>query len=67
MALNEMKVKMQEIKKKYQDKLSQPKECSFCNNMVEMNLSNFTMTYDKVNVSFDAANTSFATSFMNNT
>jgi arginyl-tRNA synthetase len=58
-----MKQKMQNLKKKYKDKLNKlPKECSFCNNMVEMNLSNFTMTYDKVNVSFDAATNSFTTS-----
>ena len=58
-----MKQKIQAIKKKYKDKFRQlPKECSFCNNQVEMNLSNFTMTYDKVNVSFDAATDSFATS-----
>ena len=49
------------MKRKYKDKISKlPKECSFCNN--EMNLSNFTMTYDKVNVSFDAATNSFTTS-----
>lgn len=54
---------MQNLKKKYKDKLNKlPKECSFCNNMVEMNLSNFTMKYDKVNVSFDAATNSFTTS-----
>ena len=58
-----MKLKMQAVKKKYKDKVKQlPKDCSFCNNMVEMNLSNFTMTYDKVNVSFDAATNSFTTS-----
>lgn len=63
LALKQMNQKMQAMKKKYKDKIrSLPKECSFCNNMVEMNLSNFTMTYDKVNVSFDAATNSFTTS-----
>lgn len=58
-----MKQKIQQEKRKYKDKLRQiPKECSFCNNMVEMNLSNFTMAYDKVNESFDAATNSFTTS-----
>ena len=43
-----MKQKLQALKKKYKEKINKlPKECSFCNNMVEMNLSNFTMTYDK--------------------
>lgn len=63
MALKQMKQKLQALKKKYKEKINKlPKECSFCNNMVEMNLSNFTMTYDKVNVSFDAATNSFTTS-----
>jgi len=35
--------------------MSRKQQCSFCNNMVEMSMSNFTMTYDKVNVSFDTA------------
>ena len=51
------------MKKKYKDKLrALPKECSFCNNLVEMNQSQFTMTYDKVNVSIDGATNSFTTS-----
>ncbi len=51
------------MKKKYKDKIRQlPKECSFCNNLVDMNLSNFTMPNDKVNVSFDAVTNSFTTS-----
>lgn len=63
LALKQMKQKMQAVKRKCKDKLRQlPKECSFCNNMVDLNLSNFTMTYDKVNVSFDAATNSFTTS-----
>ncbi len=54
---------MQSVKRKFKDKLRLlPKECSFCNNMVEINLSNFTMPYDKADASFDAASNSFLTS-----
>jgi hypothetical protein len=58
-----MRQKIQAVKKKYKDKLRQlPKECSFCNNMVDLggNLSNYTLTQDKVNASFDS--NSFTTS-----
>ena len=63
-ALKEVKAKVQEKKRLYREKLMQPRECQVCNNKVEMNLSNFTMTYDKVNVSFDGATNSFKNSFM---
>lgn len=55
---------MKEQKEKFREKMKKSKECSFCNNMVEMSMSNFTMTYDKVNVSFDAA--TINNSFTNN-
>jgi arginyl-tRNA synthetase len=58
-----MHQKFHVLKKNYKEKLKQlPKECSFCNNLVDMNLSNFTKTYDKVNMSFEAATNSFTTS-----
>jgi len=60
-----MKEKIQTVKKKYKDKLRQlPKECSFCNNMVDMNLSNYTLTQDKANVSFDSSSFTTSKSFI---
>ena len=54
-ALKTLKEKMNQQKQHYKEKMSRKQQCSFCNNMVEMSMSNFTMTYDKVNVSFDTA------------
>ena len=51
----QLQAQLKEAKDKYKAKAKKSKECSFCNNMVEMSMSNFTMTYDKVNVSFDTA------------
>eukprot|EP00347_Sterkiella_histriomuscorum_P018372 403345752 len=51
--LKDLKTKMREQKELFKEKMKKYKQCSFCNNLVEMSMSNFTMTYDKVNVSFD--------------
>lgn len=51
---------MKEVKTSFKEKMKRTKQCQFCNNLVEMSMSNFTMTYDKVNVSFDTS------SMMNN-
>ena len=61
-AVKALKDKAKAQKEKLREKLQKARQCSFCNNLVEMSMSNFTMTYDKVNVSFDAAtiNNSFA-------
>ena len=50
------------MRQRFKEKLKKPRECSFCNNLVEMSMSNITMTYDKVNVSFDTGtiNNSFS-------
>ncbi len=61
--MKQLNQKLHAAKRKYKDKLKLiPKECSFCNNMVGINLSQFTKTYEKVNMSFDAATNSFTTS-----
>lgn len=65
--VKELKGKMGEVKASWKEKVEKAREsnakvCQFCHNMVEMSMgmSQFTMTYDKVNVSFDA------TSMINN-
>ena len=60
--LKELKGKMKETKASWKEKVEKAREnnakvCQFCHNMVEMSMgmSQFTMTYDKVNVSFDTS------------
>ena len=67
-ALKKAKPKIEEMNKrleKYKAKMKEPKECRFCNNIMEMSMSNITMTYDKVNLSFDHKSVSHQNSFMN--
>lgn len=54
---------MKDMKNSWREKVDKARDsggkvCQFCHNMVEMSMagmSQFTMTYDKVNVSFDAS------------